>query len=154
MNKLNLIFLLFLGLSSCKSYTEVNDVDFDVLIDNWHRNAALADFDTYFGLMSDDFHFLGTAPKENWNKSEFAEFSKPYFDKGKSWNFTPTERKWYGNKEDGVIWFDENLDTWMQGCRGSGVVKIVDGVWKIAYYNLTVLIENDKIQEFIVLRKR
>jgi hypothetical protein len=33
-------------------------------------------------------------------------------------------------------------------------VLVKDGKnWKLAYYNLTVLIENEKIQEFIKLRK-
>ena len=154
MKKLNLILLLIIGLYSCGTSNEVEELDLDEYIDTWHRNAALADFDAYFNLMSDDFHFLGTAPKENWNKSDFADFSKPYFDKGKGWDFAATNRKWYGNKANGTVWFDEDLDTWMQGCRGSGVMKKVNGEWKIAYYNLTVLIENNKIQEFIVLRKR
>jgi hypothetical protein len=51
-----------------------------------------------------------------------------------------------------TAWFDENLATWMGGCRGSGVCELVNGDWKISYYNLTVLIENEKIQQFIKLR--
>jgi hypothetical protein len=41
----------------------------------------------------------------------------------------------------------------MEGCRGSGICVFENGQWKIAYYNLTVLIENDKIKKFIKLRK-
>ena len=51
-----------------------------------------------------------------------------------------------------MAWFDENLATWMGGCRGSGVCELVNGDWKISYYNLTVLIENEKINQFIKLR--
>ena len=53
-----------------------------------------------------------------------------------------------------TAWFDEDLDTWMGGCRGSGICVLEADKWKIAYYNLTVLIENEKIEQFIKLRKQ
>ena len=40
----------------------------------------------------------------------------------------------------------------MRGCRGSGILEKSKGDWKISYYNLTVLIENEKIKSFIELR--
>ena len=40
-----------------------------------------------------------------------------------------------------------------RGCRGSGIMIKKKGEWRIEYYNLTVLIENEKIKEFIKLRK-
>jgi hypothetical protein len=51
-----------------------------------------------------------------------------------------------------MAWFDEDLDTWMRGCRGSGIMVNKKGEWKLVYYNLTVLIENEKVQSFIKLR--
>ncbi|MDX1446163.1 nuclear transport factor 2 family protein [Lishizhenia sp.] len=125
----------------------------DVFMDEWHQAASDAKFEDYFGAMHNDFYFLGTAPGEKWNKAAFAEFSKPYFDAGKAWDFTATNRQWYGDTSTGVVWFDEELDTWMEDCRGSGVMKRVEGEWKLSYYNLTVLIENEKVKEFIKLRK-
>ncbi|MFY7944748.1 MAG: nuclear transport factor 2 family protein, partial [Crocinitomicaceae bacterium] len=80
-------------------------------------------------------------------------FCKPYFDKGKAWDFKPTKRNWVFTKDRKMAWFDEDLDTWMMGYRGSGICILEKGVWKIAYYNLTVLIENEKIQKFFDLRK-
>ena len=53
-----------------------------------------------------------------------------------------------------IAWFDEVLDTWMKDCRGSGVFVKRKGVWKLMQYNLTVLIENEKVQEFIELRNK
>ncbi|MFT5581099.1 MAG: hypothetical protein ACI9G9_000344, partial [Psychromonas sp.] len=61
-------------------------------------------------------------------------------------------RTWEFGANKKIIWFDENLDTWMKGCRGSGILIKEKGEWKIAYYNLTVLIENEKMNEFIELR--
>jgi hypothetical protein len=40
----------------------------------------------------------------------------------------------------------------MRGCRGSGILVKKKGEWKLVYYNLTVLIENEKIKEFIELK--
>lgn len=122
-------------------------------IDDWHKAAAQANFESYFGLMTEDFVFLGTAPGERWKKQEFASFCKPYFDRGQAWDFTPSNRIWMFSKNRKTAWFDEDLSMWMEGCRGSGVMIKRGKHWKIAYYNLTVLIENEKIQEFIELRK-
>lgn len=123
-------------------------------MNQWHRAAGTANYVNYFGFMSDDFVFLGTAPGERWNKEAFSTFSKPYFDKGKAWDFTPLNRKWMYSKDKTIAWFDEDLDTWMRGCRGSGILQYSNGSWKIVYYNLTVLIENEKINGFIELRDK
>ncbi len=126
--------------------------DLDLLVDEWHQAASDADFDAYFGAMKDNFVFLGTAPGERWTKEEFAEFCKPYFGRGTAWDFKASNRHWQTSKNGKIAWFDEDLDTWMRGCRGSGILVKKRGEWKIAYYNLTVLIENEKIQSFIELR--
>lgn len=123
-------------------------------MDQWHLAAAEANFDGYFGLMNEDFIFLGTAPGERWDKTTFASFSKPYFDKGKAWDFKASNRKWNFSANGKIAWFDEDLDTWMRGCRGTGVLVKSKGKWKLSHYNLTVLIENEKIQEFIELRDK
>ncbi len=124
----------------------------DSLMDRWHLNAAKSSFESYFSFMDESFVFLGTAPGERWTKAEFARFSKPYFDKGKAWNFKPSNRHWNFSEDNNTAWFDEDLDTWMRGCRGSGVLVKMNGSWKISQYNLTVLIENEKMNDFIQLR--
>lgn len=126
--------------------------ELDTIVDDWHLAATEANYDGYFGLMNEAFIFLGTAPGERWTKDEFSAFSKPYFDRGKAWDFKASNRIWNFSKNGKIAWFDEDLDTWMRGCRGSGIMVKKKGKWKIAYYNLHVLIENEKIQPFIELR--
>lgn len=121
-------------------------------MDEWHLAATKADFESYFGFMADNFIFLGTAPGERWTKKQFADFSKPYFDRGKAWDFKASNRQWEFSTNGKIAWFDEDLDTWMRGCRGTGVLVKKKGKWQIAQYNLTVLIENEKMKEFIELR--
>lgn len=129
--------------------------DLNTKMNKWHNDVATLEFESYFDFMSDDFIFLGTDPSERWTKSEFKEFCRPYFlEKKSTWDFKTNWRNWYQNDREDVAWFEESLDTWMDECRGSGVLKKENGVWKIAHYNLTVLIENDKVDKFIKLRKK
>jgi hypothetical protein len=123
------------------------------LMDTWHKNATLAQLEAYFAATSEDFVFYGTAPAEKWDKAGFMAFCKPYFDSAKTWKFVPSNRTWHFSDNGKTAWFDEDLETWMLDCRGSGVCTKTRKGWKIAYYNLSVVIENEKIKEFIELRK-
>jgi hypothetical protein len=128
--------------------------ELDQLVDQWHQSAATANFDAYFDFMDDAFVFIGTAPNERWTKSEFATFSKPYFDRGKAWDFKPNNRKWNFAMDGKTAWFDEELDTWMSGCRATGILVKRKNKWKIIHYDLHVLIENEKMTDFLELRKK
>lgn len=146
-------FIIFLFFSIQFLYSQNNLSELDKFMDNWHLQATKANFDEYFNVTSENFIFLGTAPGERWTKKEFMEFSKPYFDKGKAWDFKAKNRKWIFSDDKKTVWFDEDLDTWMNSCRGSGILIKKNGKWKLVYYNLTVFIENEKINEFIKLRE-
>ena len=146
-------------------YRDLIEAYMNQLLDAWHKAAAEANFDDYFDFMADDFYFLGTDPGERWSKEQFANFCRPHFKTGEAWSFTPFERNYYISDDLETVWFDEKLGTWMEECRGSGVIelgKLTDsddgkiGVreWKLKHYNLTVTIENEKIEDFIKLRKK
>lgn len=124
------------------------------LLNKWHKDAATAHLEDYFSFMDESFYFLGTDPTERWSKSDFRKFCQPYFEKKETWHFIPNWRNWYFSVDGQTAWFEESLDTWMEECRASGVVMNIDGEWKLVHYNLTVLIENDKIQKFIKLRRK
>ena len=125
----------------------------DQVLDSWHQAAADARFQDYFNKMAEGAVFVGTDASEHWNKEAFMSFSKPYFDRGKAWAFTPLQRHIYFGKKGEVAWFDELLDTWMQLCRGSGVLVKEDGVWKIAHYVLSLTIPNETVDGAIELKK-
>ena len=151
-NKILLLFLVSfnfnLGAQKTQSKKEVNSA-----LDAWHKAAAEADFDTYFGLMTNDGVFIGTDAMENWQNQAFKEFSKPYFDRGKAWNFTAVDRNIYVNGTNDFAWFDELLDTQMKLCRGSGVLQKVNGNWKIAHYVLSIAVPNENVDELVQLKK-
>lgn len=145
-----LSFIIAVFISS--SFTKEN-TDLDTLVDEWHLAAAKADLKSYTDFMDESFVFLGTAPEERWDKSTFISFCKPYFDKGKAWDFKATKRHWNFSKDKKTAWFDETLDTWMRDCRATGILLKTKNGWKITHYNLHVLIENEKIDAFLELRK-
>mgnify|MGYP000579584735 FL=1 len=47
----------------------------------WHKAAANADYNGYFGLMTEDAVFIGTDANENWNRAGFEKFAKPILTK-------------------------------------------------------------------------
>jgi len=122
------------------------------ILDQWHAAAGKADVNGYFNSIGADAVYLGTDPGERWDKNAFYQFSKPFFDKGNAWDFKPKERNVSFSDDGKVAWFDELLDTWMGICRGSGVLeKQVDGTWKIAQYNVAILVPNDLVQDYMKL---
>jgi len=107
--------------------------------------AARADEDAYFAFFTPDAVFLGTDPTERWTRDTFRQWAHPRFAKGKAWEITSTHR-WISVSGDGnVAWFDEDaVSTTLGPVRGSGVLVRVGGAWKIAQYNLSVPIPNDR----------
>ena len=146
--------LIFVFYYSCTPVSEQeNNETVNLVLNQWHQAASDADFDTYFSLMSDDAHFIGTDATENWNKSDFMKFSKPFFDKGKAWDFKVLDRNVYFDQSQNTAWFDERLNTWMGICRGSGVLVKNDNNWKIKHYVLSVTIPNETIDTVIKINK-
>ena len=122
------------------------------ILDAWHKAAAQAQFDAYFGLMTSDAIFIGTDAKENWNKTAFQAFVKPYFDRGKAWNFTAIDRHIFLDAKGKIAWFDELLSTQMKICRGSGVLEKVGKEWKIKHYVLSMTIPNENVDEVVKIK--
>lgn len=127
--------------------------DIDNTLEKWHKAAAEANFDTYFGLMTSNSIFIGTDPTENWSYDDFKVFAKPYFDKGKAWSFTTLERNIFTEEKNQIAWFDELLDTQMGICRGSGIVEKTSEGWKIRHYVLSIAIPNENVKEITALKK-
>jgi ketosteroid isomerase-like protein len=152
MRKLLLIAIL---LTSCATTGDPRSAVV-TLLDDWHDAAAKADESRYFDAMAPEFVFLGTDATERWDKDAFRAFSHPYFEKGKAWTFVPRDRFVILSPAGDVAWFDEKLDSASYGeCRGTGVVRRVNGAWKVAHYNLTIPIPNDLAKSVVeMIRKQ
>lgn len=147
--KKTLLLLLFSSITfaQTKEKKEIN-----TLLDDWHKAAAEAKFDNYFSYLADESIFIGTDATENWNKKEFMDFAKPYFDKGRAWNFTALQRNIYFDKAREIVWFDELLNTQMKICRGSGVLMKIGKEWKIKHYVLSMTIPNDNTNDVVKIK--
>ncbi|ABF86675.1 conserved hypothetical protein [Myxococcus xanthus DK 1622] len=144
------VSLLLFVLASAPANTAPADskAAITAVLDDWHQAAAAADEARYFGHFTDDAVYLGTDATERWTRDEFRAWAKPYFSKGKAWNFKATSRHIFLSKDGAVAWFDEALDTPNLGpSRGSGVLVKDAGTWKIAQYNLSIPIPNDVLPE-------
>lgn len=150
MKKIRLL-LLFVACSGMAQDVEKQNIA--TTLDGWHAAAAAADFNSFFGMMSEDAAFIGTDATENWNLKEFKAYSKPHFDKGKAWTFKSVQRSIFLSSDGDMAWFDELLDTQMKLCRGSGVLVKTNGTWKIAHYVLSIAVPNEHVAALIDLKK-
>jgi hypothetical protein len=120
------------------------------VLDDWHDAAARAAEDRYFAHFAEGGVFLGTDATERWDVPAFRAYAHPHFARGKAWSFRAVRRSIEIAPGAAVAWFDEDLDTPNLGpARGSGVlVRRAPGEpWRIAQYNLSVPIPNERFDE-------
>ncbi len=115
------------------------------VLDSLHHDASVADEAAYFGLFAPDGVFLGTDATERWTVPAFRAYAHPIFQQGRGWTYVvrPGTRHIAFDPGGTVAWFDELLDNASYGeTRGTGVLRRVDGAWKIAQYHLTIPVPN------------
>ena len=65
----------------------------EATLDRLHTAADHADFDSYFDCFATDGYFIGTDSTERWTiVPDFYNYTKPYFDQGHGWTYTPVSR--------------------------------------------------------------
>lgn len=134
--------LVTVALQPAMSLADDQRAIIDALVDGLHQDAHEGNFQAYFDRYTPDAVFLGTDKSERWTIDQFKVYAKPAFEDGHGWTYSVKERNWEG--EGNTRWFDEVLLNEKLGhCRGTGVVELVDGEWKIAHYALTMLVPND-----------
>lgn len=120
------------------------------LLDRFHRAAAQAKFDEYFGSFTADGVFIGTDASERWTVDQFKAYARPHFDKGRGWTYTKAERNINVSADGAHASFDELLDNASLGrCRGTGVLRRVDDQWRIEQYHLTIPVPNELATEVV-----
>jgi hypothetical protein len=145
------LFAFVITIVSLPAIAQHDLASINKFIDDWHLAAAQANAKVFFGSMEETSIYIGTDKTERWTKTEFVKFAKPYFDKGKAWDFKPFDRDVHVTKDGKTVWFSELLTTWMGTCRGSGVMISTSDGWKITQYHLSVTVPNDIIKDFISL---
>ena len=116
--------------------------------------GAKADSAAYWACYAEDAVFFGTAPEERWTIPEFKAYAEPFFKQSKGWDYTPSFRHIFLSPDNSFGWFDEGLRNEKYGdCRGTGVLRKINGVWKIEQYNLSVPIPNELLPKVVEMTR-
>ena len=122
----------------------------EAVLDDFHAAASAADEERYFALLAPKAVFLGTDGGERWEGEEYRAFVHRYFSQGKGWTYVPSSRSITVAADGRTAWFDERLENeWYGECRGTGVLQLREGEWKIEQYNLTIPIPNELAAEVV-----
>lgn len=134
--------------------SSVDEAAVGSVLDRFHLAAASASEERYFSLFAPEGVFIGTDATERWTVEAFRAYAHPFFAKGKGWTYVPGVRHVEVNPEKTVAWFDELLESEKYGtCRGTGVLRLIGGQWKISQYHLTVPVPNDLMPRVAALIK-
>ena len=146
MRPLLLAFLILAGPIpvAAQNFETINAINHT--LDQLHDAASKADGKRYFNQFTDDAVYIGTDAGERWTISEFRNFAEPYFAKGTGWTYKPRTRHVTITAIPChcIAWFDELLDSKSYGTsRGTGVLTLKNGAWKVSQYALTFPIPNE-----------
>jgi len=112
------------------------------VLDDFHAAAADADVQRYLGHFTAQGVFLGTDDWERWPLPQFREYVIGRFRSG-GWVYVPLSRN--TTLAGDTAWFDEIVESPRWGrFRGTGVLRQIDGQWKIAHYALSFLVPNER----------
>jgi ketosteroid isomerase-like protein len=81
------LFLPILFLAILPMHSQENKNEINAVLNSWHQAAGAANFNDYFSALTDDSIFIGTDATENWNKTQFEAFAKPYFHSNRKTHF-------------------------------------------------------------------
>ena len=125
-------------------------VPVETVLDAFHAAASAADEERYLAVLAPHAVFLGTDGGERWEGDEYRAFVHRYFSQGKGWTYVPSSRSITVAADGRTAWFDERLENeWYGECRGTGVLQLHEGEWKIEQYNLTIPIPNELAAEVV-----
>jgi hypothetical protein len=109
-----------------------------------HQAGADADAERLFGCFDPDAIIFGTDKSERFTLEEYRNFAGPYLAQGHGWTSVPTEQNVYVSDDGNFAWFDERLDKpGFQELRGTGVMRKVDGSWKVLQMNTAFTVPNE-----------
>ena len=128
--------------------TEIERIE--AVLDSFHAAASSADEAGYLALLAADAVFLGTDGGERWAGETYRAFIHSYFSRGIGWTYVPSQRSVAIAAGGGTAWFDERLENESYGaCRGTGVMQLRDGEWRIEQYDLSISIPNELAGEIV-----
>ncbi|MGI9206301.1 MAG: nuclear transport factor 2 family protein [Woeseiaceae bacterium] len=128
----------------------------EAVLDDFHDAAAHGDKARYLGHMTKNGVFMGTDEWERWPKNpDFTDYVDGRFKDGGGWSYRSVDRKVQLSEFSNVAWFDEVVFSETNGrFRGTGVLVLEEGEWKIAHYAMSFLVFNEIWEDVIKLTKQ
>ena len=150
-----LFSILLLPLMAVADSTAADIEAVGEVIDDFHDAAAHGDKERYFSHLADDAVFLGTDEWERWPKHpDFDDYVDGRFKDGSGWNYKSVDRTISFNQRADVAWFDEVVFSETYGrYRGTGVLSLQSGQWKLEHYAMSFLILNENWEEVVELTR-
>lgn len=120
------------------------------VLDDFHAAAAASDEHRYLACLAPSAVFLGTDPEERWAGEAFRDFVHGNFSRGQGWTYAAHSRSVELGLDGRTAWFDERLrNEWYGECRGTGVLQLRGGTWRIEQYSLSIPIPNKLATETV-----
>ena len=93
---------------------------------------------------------------ERWPKQpDFVDYVGGRFKDGIGWTYRSVQRNIRLADAGNIAWFDEVIFSETSGrFRGTGVVVLENGTWKIAHYAMSFLVFNENWEDVIELSKQ
>ncbi|QTN18598.1 nuclear transport factor 2 family protein [Brevundimonas sp. AJA228-03] len=138
--------LVLAALAALTVRSATPEAEVAAVLDALNVASAAADADAYFALYAPDARFVGTDAGEHWTLDELRGYVGPYFARGQGWSYPATSRVVTIAPIECrcIAWFEEQLTNDTYGrTRGSGVMRLTDGGWKIEQYVLSLAVPND-----------
>jgi len=126
------------------------------VLDDFHEAAAQGDKSRYLDHLTRNAVFMGTDEWERWPKHpQFTDYVDSRFTDGKGWSYRSVKRHVSVAETSDVAWFDEVVFSESSGrFRGTGVLVLESGTWKIAHYALSFLVFNEDWDAVVELTEK
>ena len=156
-NLLLCLCVLILPLGACANQPtrhafedDLDRLEVNMVLTAWHLAADHGLYEFYFDQMTDDAVFMGTDASERWTKDEFMAYAREPFSDGHGWSYEQVEHHVAFSHDHRTAWVDEILENEQYGTmRGTAVLELINGEWKIAHYSLTFLVPNERAGEVV-----
>jgi hypothetical protein len=109
----------------------------------YHESLKEGDVERHFALLAPGAVMFGTDPEEQWDPESYRAWLEPFLPVNRETASFPVEQNVSLSDDGCTAWFHERLSKPGFGeLRVTGVMRRVDGDWKIAQYHCAFPIPN------------
>ncbi len=117
------------------------------LLHDLHHAATVADAERFFASFDPEAMIFGSTAR--LTLARFRALREPYFARGQGLPSTPIEHQVYLSTSGDLAWFEELVEVFQHDrLRGTGVLRRVDGAWKLVHYSVMILVPRQLAGDF------